>query len=151
MTHLVDSDYVADYLKGQRNATTFLDGLLAGGLAISIITFAKVYEGIYYGHHRNRHETGFREFLKGVSVLGITRSVARTFAIIRGDLRAKGQLIGQTDLLIAATAIHYRLMLVTRNVKEYQRIPQLKLYQASQSYPESRIAQIPTRQDHLYG
>ncbi len=131
MTHLVDSDYVADYLKGQSHATTFLDGLLPGGLAISIITFAEVYEGIYYGHNRKRHETGFREFLKGVSVLGITRSVARTFAVIRGDLRAKGQLIGQTDLLIAATAIQYHLTLMTRNHRDFGRIPGLKLWQAS--------------------
>ncbi len=47
MTHLVDSDYVADYLKGQRNATTFLERLLPEGLAISIITFAEVYEGVF--------------------------------------------------------------------------------------------------------
>ena len=131
MTHLVDSDYVADYLKGQRNATPFLDRLLPAGLAISIITFAEVYEGIYYGHNRQRHETGFREFLKGMTVLGITRSVARKFAVIRGDLRAKGLLIGQTDLLIAATAIQHNLTLVTRNRKDFGRIPDLKLYQAS--------------------
>jgi tRNA(fMet)-specific endonuclease VapC len=125
----VDDDHVADYLKGQRRAVEFLDELLPEGLAISIITYAEVYEGIYYGQERTRHETGFREFLDGVTVLGITRSVARQFAILRGDLRAKVQLIGQTDLLIAATAIQHNLTLVTRNIKDYQRIPNLKMYQ----------------------
>ena len=49
MTYLVDSDYVADYLKRQRNAVEFLGWLLPEGPGISIITFAEVYEGIYYG------------------------------------------------------------------------------------------------------
>ncbi len=128
MTYLVDSDHVADYLKGQRRAVEFLDELLPEGLALSIITYAEVYEGIYYGQERPRHETGFREFLDGVTVLGITRSVARQFALLRGNLRAKGQLIGQTDLLIATTAIQHNLTLMTRNLKDFERIPDLKIY-----------------------
>ncbi len=53
----------------------------------------------------------------------------RGFARIRGGLRRSGQLIGDPDLLIAATALHYDLTLVTRNVKDFQRTPGLRLYQ----------------------
>ena len=53
------------------------------------------------------------------------------FARIRGDLRRKGQIIGDFDILIAAITLRHNLTLVTRNLKDYQRIPQLKLYQAS--------------------
>ncbi len=49
MTYLVDTDYVVDYLKGQRNVPEMLETLLPDGLAISIVTFAEIYEGIYYG------------------------------------------------------------------------------------------------------
>lgn len=137
MTYLVDTDYVADYLKGQHNVAALLEPLLPEGLAISIVTFAEVYEGIFYGHNRPQHEAGFRNFLKSTPVLGITRPIARRFAIIRGELRAKPQ--GKTlvqpkdtyDLFIAATAIQYHLTLVTRNIRDYDRIPRLKLYQLS--------------------
>jgi predicted nucleic acid-binding protein len=64
-------------------------------------------------------------------VLSVTRSVARHFARIRGDLRAKGNLILDPDLYIAATAIHHNLTLVTRNVKDYERVLYPKLYKAS--------------------
>ena len=47
MTYLVDTDYVADYLKGQRNVVAILEPLLPEGIAMSIITFAEVYEGYY--------------------------------------------------------------------------------------------------------
>ena len=129
MTYLVDTDYVADYLKGYKAATTVLEKLVTEGIGISIITFAEVYEGIYYGHHRIQHEQGFRRFMTTTPLLSITRSIARQFALIRGDLRAKGLLIPDPDLYIAATAIYHHLTLVTRNRKDYERIPTLNLYQ----------------------
>ncbi len=134
MTYLVDTDYVVDYLKGQCNVASVLDPLLPEGMAISIITFAEVYEGIYYGQNRAQHERGLRDFLRTFSVLGVTRSIARHFAIVRGQLRATAQgkhLVNPNDnydLLIAATAIHHNLTLITRNTRDYDRIPGLKFY-----------------------
>lgn len=76
MTYLVDTDYIADYLKGQRHVAAILEPLLPKGLALSIITYAKVYEGIFYGYNRPQHEAGFGNFLKSTPVLGITRPIA---------------------------------------------------------------------------
>ena len=137
MNYLVDSDYVADYLKGRSPATTLLDTLFPEGLAISIVTFAEVYEGIYYGDNPKHYTMIFRRFLAGVTVLGITRSIAKQFAIVRGQLRATPQ--GKTlvqpkdtyDLFIAATALHHSLTLVTHNIKDYERIPNLDIYKTS--------------------
>jgi len=129
MKYLVDSDYVADYLKGRTTATDLLNALLQDGIAISIITFAEVYEGIYYGHDRTHYTRIFQRFLHGVTVLGITRSIAKQYARMRGELGRKGQLIDQPDLFIAATATYHKLTLVTRNLKDYQRIPNLNIHQ----------------------
>jgi len=60
--------------------------------------------------------------------LPLTQTIIQRFAQIRGELRRKGQIIGDFDILIAATAIQHNLTLVTRNMKDYQRIPQLRLY-----------------------
>jgi len=135
MTYLIDSDYIADYLKGKSPATTLLKTLFPKGIAISIVTFAEIYEGIYYGHDPERYKEVFRHFLKGVRVLGINQETAKQFALIRGELRKKGQLIPQPDLFIAATAIHHNLTLVTRNLKDYTRIPQLRYYQDPEASP----------------
>jgi tRNA(fMet)-specific endonuclease VapC len=137
MTYLVDTDYVVDYLKGQRKVAALLDPLLPEGLAISMITFAEVYEGIYYGHNRDYYEQGLHNLLQSVKVLGITRSVAKQFAIIRGQLRVMphGKTLVQPkntyDLFIAATALSYKLTLITRNISDYDRIAQLALYHPS--------------------
>lgn len=135
MTYLVDSDYIIDYLKGQLDAVHILTSLIADGLAISIITFTEVYEGIYYGRERETYEVHFKDLLRGVSVLGITRSTARRAAIIRGKLRKDNQTRDLVkpkdtyDLFIAATAMQYDLTMLTRNTKDYNRIPGLKMYQ----------------------
>lgn len=129
MKYLVDSDWVADYLKGRPNAVDLLDHLFPDGLAISIVTFAEVYEGVYYGSDPKRNEAIFRRFLEGVAVVNIGRLVARRFALIRGELRAKGQMIPQPDLFIAATALAHDLTLVTRNLEHFRRISGLELHQ----------------------
>ena len=131
MRFLVDSDWLADYLKGRREARALLDGLAADGLGISIITYAEVYEGIYFGRDAERYEAVFRQFLRAVRVVAVSRAVARQYARLRGTLRLQGQLIGQPDILIAATAITHNLELVTRNLRDFQRIPGLTIYQPS--------------------
>jgi len=128
MTYLVDSDYVADFLKGRQHVLPLFQQLVPHGIAISIITFAEVYEGIYYGQNRVEHEQGWRQFLHTTQVLSLSRSIAKHYALLRGELARKGQLIDQPDLFIAATAIYHDLTLVTRNRKDFDRIPDLKLY-----------------------
>ena len=126
MKYLVDSDWIVDYLAGRQHAIDLLSSLANEGMAISLITFGEIYEGIYYGGDPQRSEEGFRKFLRGVDVLPLNRTIMQRFAHIRGELRRKGQLIGDPDILIAASAIYYDLILLTRNKKDYERIPALK-------------------------
>lgn len=70
----------------------------------------------------------FGHFLRGVEVLPITRMIMKRFATIRGDLRQQGLIIGDFDILIAATALQGDHVLVTHNLKHFNRIPSLRLY-----------------------
>jgi tRNA(fMet)-specific endonuclease VapC len=131
--YLVDSDVVADYLKGKQPAVELLSALAPEGLAISLITFGEIYEGIYFGRNPPGHESGFRKFLRVVDVLPLNRRTMQHFARIRGELRRRGQLIPDPDILIAATALEHDLTLLTRNLKDFARIPELKLYQGEKA------------------
>jgi len=128
MTSLIDSDRVVDYLKGRPDAVDLLSRLEPDGLAISLITYGEIYEGISAGRDPARHEQSFLAFLALVSVLPLNRAIMRRFATLRADLRRSGQLIGDFDLLIAATALHHGVPLITRNRGHFQRIPHLQLY-----------------------
>jgi predicted nucleic acid-binding protein len=126
--YLVDSDWVADWLYGAKSAVQLLTSLRHDGLAISVITYGEIYEGIHFGHDPMRSLQLFRNFLRRTSVLGLNRPIMQRFAIVRGSLRRQGQLNGDADLLIAATALHHDLTLLTRNARHFQRVPELKLH-----------------------
>jgi tRNA(fMet)-specific endonuclease VapC len=127
MRYLVDTDRTADYLNGQPEGVELLRERGASGLAISIITYGEIYEGIYTAPNSDAAERGFRQFLRWVTVLPLEQPTMRRFARIRGDLRRRGLLIGDPDLLIAATALEHRLILLTRNRLHFERIPRLRL------------------------
>ena|SRR5216684_3241048 len=131
MTPLVDTDWLADYLNGTPGAVRLLTSLLPQGLAISLITFGEIYEGIYYGRNPRQAEQIFLRLLHGIDVLPLNRAIMRRFARLRGDLRRRGQIIADPDILIAATALHHRLTIITRNLAHFQRIPNLTIYQLS--------------------
>ncbi len=48
------------------------------------------------------------------------------FASIRADLRRRGRMIADFDIVIASTAIERNLMLLTRNQRHFERIPELR-------------------------
>ena len=128
MKYLVDPAWVASWLNGQADATTLLRTLAPDGIAISLVTFGEIYEGIFYGRNPSAAERVFRQFLRGAPVLPLNRTIMRGFARIRGELRARGQVISDTDILIGATASYHRLILVTRNTRHFGRIAGLTLY-----------------------
>lgn len=68
------------------------------------------------------------EFLDAFELLGLDPSTMRIFAQIRNQLRLKGQIIPDFDILIASTALQYDLTLLTRNTRHFARIPNLRLY-----------------------
>lgn len=129
MNYLIDTDWIVEYLKGRDPAAQLLDMLAPETLAISLITYGEIYEGIYYSRDPKRSEQGFLQFLRGIDVLSLNKPIMKKFAHIRGQLRRSGQMINDPDLLIAATALHYDLTLMTHNRKHFSRIPTLKLFE----------------------
>ena len=64
-------------------------------------------------------------------MLPLDDAVMGRFTCVHAELRRRSQLIPDLDLLIAATALHHDLSLLTRNVRHFHRTPELKLYQPS--------------------
>lgn len=130
MTYLIDSDWVASFLRGRQDAHALFQRLAPMGIAISLITYGEIYEGIYYVQDPMAIEGVFRRFLRGVTILPLNQTMMREFARVRGDLRRSGQIIGDADILIGVTALYHNLTIVTRNTSHFQRIPNLQLYLA---------------------
>ncbi len=83
MSYLVDTDVVVNWLKGRQEAVSLLTSLTPKGLAISLITYGEIYEGIYYGRDPQANERVFRQFLQGVDVLPLNKTIMKRFARIQ--------------------------------------------------------------------
>jgi predicted nucleic acid-binding protein len=67
----------------------------------------------------------YHDTIKAETVRDVKTSIVLS-APIGKDSTKSGQ-----DQFIAATALHYHLTLITRNVRDYDHVPHLKLYLAS--------------------
>jgi tRNA(fMet)-specific endonuclease VapC len=128
LNYLIDTDWVADFLADRRNARPLLRSLRPSGLTISIITYGEIYDGVYGGRDPHAAECTFQQFLRVTPVLPLTRPIMRRFALLRAELRQQNQSVADPDLLIAATALHFGRTLVTRNLRDFARVPGLTLH-----------------------
>jgi tRNA(fMet)-specific endonuclease VapC len=130
MTYLLDADWVISFLNGRVEAVQLVKSLADEDLAISIITWEGIYEGLLRRPAPERHIAHLDEFTAKVGVVLLDYDVARRYAMLRSDLRSRGLLIPDNDLWIAASALSHDLTLVSRD-QHFRRITGLRLYHAS--------------------
>lgn len=88
---------------------------------ISEITVAELYFGLAKASDKNRKLNDIREVQRLFRVIPAYSSF-KEYGEIRYDLEHKGQRVDQFDLLIGATALHHKMILVTSNLKHFERI-----------------------------
>lgn len=127
MPHLLDSDIIIDYLTVDPAIVLLVDGLIPGGIAISVIGYMEAYQGALRSVTRADTLT---EFAASVPILDVTPAIARRCAEVRESLQQQGKRVRPRalDLIVAATALEHGLILVTRNTDDYKDIPGLTLH-----------------------
>jgi len=125
--YLVDTDWIIHYLSGSEEIIQKLEEFRPQGLAVSIIALAELYEGVYYSKNPEASQKGVDDFLVDMPILGLKKEVCQIFGRERGKLRRQGNIIGDFDLLIAATCLHYNLTLLTNNVRHFERVEGLSI------------------------
>jgi tRNA(fMet)-specific endonuclease VapC len=96
-------------------------------VGISSITVAELEYGAYKSQRIEQNRVALSQFLMPLEILPFDEASTQLYGEIRAMLERQGTIIGAMDLLIAAQAKSYDLILVTNNVNEFSRIPGLKL------------------------
>jgi tRNA(fMet)-specific endonuclease VapC len=120
----LDTDTLSEVMKGRDRsvAQRALDYLAAqGAFTFSIITRYEILRGLRAKEATQQLQT-FEARCKHSNVLPLTDEIVGQAAEIYGYLYRRGELISDADILIAATALVNRMMLVTENVDHFQRI-----------------------------
>lgn len=98
-----------------------------GRMAISSITLAELMHGVEKSSNPARNLAAVEDFYTRLAVLPYGEKAAGHYGTIRAALEKQGQSIGVNDLHIAAHARSDGFVLVTNNMREFQRIPGLLL------------------------
>ena len=113
---LLDTSVIIDVLNDKRGRNVLLRQLLEEGhtLACCPINITEVYAGM-----RPKEEAATENLLNSLQLFPITRPVAKLAGELKRDYSRKGTTLNLGDVIIAATALHNRLTLITDNVKDF--------------------------------
>lgn len=125
MNRLLDTNICVYAIKRSPAILDRLQQLSPDDLAISAVTLAELWFGALKSSRPGPARTSVDAFLRPFEVLPFDPESADAYADIRLTLERSGRLIGERDLLIAATARSRGLTVVTHNIGEFGRVPGL--------------------------
>ncbi|QRM28260.1 type II toxin-antitoxin system VapC family toxin [Microvirga sp. VF16] len=126
--YLLDTN-ICIYIRRERPPSVLdrFKALNPGSTVISVITYGELVYGARKSQDSDKAMMILDELTELIPVVPMATDVADTYGLIRSDLSARGALIGNNDLWIAAHAMSLNLTLVTNNEKEFQRVGGLTL------------------------
>ena len=101
--------------------------MAVGDVGISSITYCELQFGVSKSSRPEANQRALSEFLGPLKIGDFPAAAAPLYGELRAITERRGTPIGPLDLLIAAHALHLGLTLVTNNVREFERIPGLRL------------------------
>lgn len=124
----LDTTFLADLIRKNPDANKKLNNLVKQGdsLSTTIINSAELFYGAYKSNNFDKEKEKVKLVLSRFIVFEMDEIGAEKFGEILSKLDKQGQKIADRDVLIAAIAISKgEKVIVTRNTKDFEKIPQL--------------------------
>jgi len=129
VTHILDTNIcIYAIKKSPSKVFNKLKTFKFGALGISAITYSELQFGISKSSkfHKENNQIQLNQFLSPLEIMDYPSEASVLYGEVRAELEAKGNIIGNLDLLIAVHALYTNSTVVTNNLKEFKRVPNLK-------------------------
>ena len=125
---LLDTN-ICIYIRRQRppGVLARFQQLKHGEAVLSVITYGELVYGAEKSQSRQQASRLLAELAGLLPVMALPSHAGQCYGAIRAALEAKGEMVGNNDLWIAAHAKAAELILVTNNEREFRRVPGLKI------------------------
>ena len=126
---VLDTDLLINYLRKHPKAVKLISSLIESGepLKTTIFNVCELYKGAYMSSNVPRSIRNISDWLKHFQIISFMRNDANINGQISVDLRRRGLHIGDFNELIATLIITNEEILITRNIKHYNRVPRIAL------------------------
>ena len=128
MTYMLDTNICIYAIKNRPEIVLQrLKENMQNGLCISAITLAEMQHGVEKSAQPEKNAAALMRFVSILQVLPFDDGAAVEYGKVCAHLQRRGTPIGPMDTLIAAHAKAEGLTIVTNNVREFERVPGLKI------------------------
>ncbi len=128
LRYLLDTN-ICIYIAKQKPLSVLqkFEQLAVGEVGMSAITYGELLYGAQKSNHPKKSLFILKELAGLIPPMPMATEVAKQYGNIRARLEKLGKPIGNNDLWIAAHALALGSIVVTNNVKEFSRVPHLKI------------------------
>lgn len=127
MKYIIDSDILIYFLKNQGKVVKKMEKISDENIFTTIINYTELLFGAYNSSMVEQNLKKVKSFLKTINILDFDKKAAENFAKLKAKLKREGNLISDMDLMIASICTANKFVLVTNNVKHFNRIKKLKI------------------------
>lgn len=122
----LDTDFLIGLDRRQQQAISKINGIIQKDELVftTIVNVAEYYAGAFKSGDKNTIEMA-KQYIKDFSVLLLDEQSALVWSKLYNEMKASS--IGDLDLFIASIAIANKQTLMTRNLKHFERVPDLKV------------------------
>ena len=126
---ILDTTFLVDLLRGDRVALAMREELEGGSdpLRVPSVVLFELWEGIERARNPPREREVVEETLTAYATLPFTPEHAQRAGTVSASLLRRGIRVGDIDLLIAGTALVEEDVVLTRNARDFERIPDLRV------------------------
>lgn len=125
--YLLDTNTLIFFFKQQGQVAAHLKNVAASQVSIPSVVLFELEYGVLRSTRPDLQRKGIDAALRVYGVISLDEKAARSAAWIKHTLETVGTPIGHFDQLIAGTALAHDLTLVTRNTREFERVPGLRV------------------------
>jgi len=119
--YLLDTNICAYFLNGKFNLEAKIDKVEFENCCVSEITIAELKYGVAKSTHKEKNRKTLETFQSKFDILPIFPAFD-IYATEKARLKTRGKILDDFDLLIGSTAIFNNLILVTKNVSDFDRL-----------------------------
>jgi tRNA(fMet)-specific endonuclease VapC len=125
--YVLDTNTVACFFRREGAVAERLLATPPSEIGIPTVVLYELEVGVEKSTSPRKRRAQLARFVQVVEILPFGPGEARAAARIRASLERSGTPIGPLDILIAGTVVARGATLVTRNVREFSRIPDLSV------------------------
>ena len=126
MIYLLDTNICIHFFRGEFNLLQKIETIKLHNCTISEVTLAELMFGAENSSNPIKNKKLIGAFSEQLNILPILSGI-EFYAKEKVRLRKKGTMISDFDLLIGSTAVANNLIMVTENIKEFERIDSIKI------------------------